>query len=569
MKPAELQHQLDTLIADWEGECVEFKDANDKYPTPDIGKYFSALSNEANLHSRDAGWLVFGVNNKTRKIIGTDYRQDRERLHGLKHQIAQNTDPSVTFREIHELETAQGRVVLFEIPPAPRGIPIAWNGHYYAREGESLGALDLAKLDEIRGQGAAEDWSAVVCPDATIADLAPEAIARAREIFIARHGDRIPAETIRAWDDATFLDQARLTFKGGITRATLLLLGRPQSTPFFSPYVAELSWKLEGPELAYEHFHPPFLLETSRLFQRIRNLRLSFLPPGQLIPVDVSKYDQRIVLEALHNCIAHQDYTRCERVLVIERVGELEFQNAGRFYDGTPEDYILGNRSPSRYRNRFLAEAMAQLRMIDTMGFGIREVMFRGQARRYLPLPDYDLSDPGHVVVRLAGRFIDENYSRALLTHSDFSLGDILALDMVQKGVAPDDATLKTLRKRGLVEGRKPAVHVSASVAEATGNEPDYILTRRQDDAHYRQLILDYLKQFREASREKLRAMLANKWPEVFSEEQKENKLHNLLAAMKREGKIVRIGGRSNARWRLAALIEPKTNRKLSKGITQ
>jgi ATP-dependent DNA helicase RecG len=569
MTPEQLQRQLDALIAGWEGECVEFKDANDNYSTSDIGKYFSALANEANLRARDAGWLVFGVNNKTRKVIGTDYRKDRERLHSLKHQIAQNTDPSVTLREIHELETAWGRVILFEIPPAPRGIPIAWNGHYYAREGESLGALDLAKLDEIRGQGAAEDWSAVVCPGATLDDLDPEALAKAREIFLAKHGDRIPAETIRAWDDATFLDQARLTFKGGITRATLLLLGRPQATPFFSPYVAELTWKLEGPELAYEHFHPPFLLETSRLFQRIRNLRLSFLPPGQLIPVDVPKYDQRIVLEALHNCIAHQDYRQCERVLVIERVGELEFQNAGRFYDGTPEDYILGNRSPSRYRNRFLAEAMAQLRMIDTMGFGIREVMFRGQARRYLPLPDYDLSDPGHVVMRLAGRFIDENYSRALLTHGDFSLGDILALDKVQKGVAPDEATLKTLRKRGLVEGRKPAVHVSASVAKASGREADYILARRQDDAHYRQLILDYLQQFQEANREKLRTMLANKWPAVFTEVQKENKLHNLLAVMKREGIIERIGGRSNARWRMAALIEPAANRKKSKGFIQ
>lgn len=549
MKLAELQHLLDSLIADWEGECVEFKDAGDNYSTSDIGKYFSALSNEANLRSRDAGWLVFGVDNKTRKVIGTEYRKDRERLHGLKHQIAQNTDPSVTFREIHELGTAQGRVILFEIPPAPRGIPIAWNGHYYARESESLGALDLAKQDEIRGQGAADDWSAVVCPDATIDDLDPAAIAKAREIFLAKHGDRIPAETIRTWDDATFLDQARLTFKGGITRATLLLLGRPQSTPFFSPYVAELSWKLEGPELAYEHFHPPFLLETSHLFQRIRNLRLSFLPPGQLIPIDVPKYDQRIVLEALHNCIAHQDYRQCERVLVIERIGELEFQNAGRFYDGTPEDYILGNRSPSRYRNRFLAEAMAQLRMIDTMGFGIREVMFRGQARRYLPLPDYDLSDPNHVVVRLAGRFIDENYSRALLTHGDFSLGDILALDKVQKGIVPDQAALKTLRKRGLVEGRRPAVHVSASVAEATGNKADYILTRRQDDAHYRKLILDYVRQWKVATTQELRDLLFPKLPDNLDLAQKENKVRNLLTALRLDKAIRNQGSRRYPRW--------------------
>jgi ATP-dependent DNA helicase RecG len=540
---------LARLIADWENECVEFKSADDSFSTSDIGKYFSALANEANLRERDAGWLVFGVHNKTRKLIGTDYRKERERLHGLKHQIAQNTDPTVTFRDIHELETEQGRVVLFEIPPAPRGIPIAWNGHYHARNGESLGSLGLAKLDEIRGQEASDDWSAVICADATLDDLDPEAIAKARELFVTKHGGRISGDTIRAWSDAEFLDQAKLTSKGRITRATLLLLGRPQATPYLSPYVAELSWKLEGPELAYEHFHPPFLLETSRLFQRIRNLRLSFLPPGQLIPVDVPKYDQRIVLEALHNCIAHQDYRQCERVLVIERVGELEFHNAGNFFDGTPEDYILGNRTPRRYRNRFLAEAMAQLRMIDTMGFGIREVMFRGQARRYLPLPDYDFSDPGHVIVRLAGRFIDENYSRALLTHGEFSLGDILALDKVQKGVVPDEATLKTLRKRQLVEGRKSALHVSASVAEATGHKADYILTRRQDDAHYRKLILDYIRQWKAATTQELRDLLFPKLSDNLDAPQKENKVRNLLAGLRQDKEIRNQGSRRYPRW--------------------
>jgi ATP-dependent DNA helicase RecG len=431
-------------------------------------------------------------------------------------------------------------------------MPIAWQSHFYARNHESLAGLSLVKQDEIRNQDAGADWSAVVCPQATVQDLDPAALAKARELFASRFGGRIPETTIRTWSDEEFLAQAKLSVNGGITRAALLLLGTWQATHHLSPYVAELSWKLEGPDRVYEHFHPPFLLETSRLFQRIRNYRLSLLPPGQLIPVDVQKYDQAIVLEALHNCIAHQDYRACERVLVIERPGELEFTNAGTFYDGQPTDYVLGNRSPKHYRNRLLAEAMVTLRMMDTMGYGIREVMFKGQARRYLPLPDYDLvSEPGHVILRLPGQFIDENYSRVLLAHPDFELADIFALDRVQKHQPISEEALRTLRRRKLVEGRKPALHVSAQVAAATDSRGAYIRQRSQGDLHYRQLILDYIKRFKTATRDELRDMLLPALPSVLSPEQKEIKLKNLLAALRREGLIVRQGAGPKAFWQI------------------
>lgn len=538
MSQTELQRLLSRLIAGWEHECVEFKEANDNFSTSEIGKYFSALSNEANLRNLPAAWLIFGVNNQTRRVVGTDYRRDAERLLGLKHQIAQGTDPSTSFREIHELNTPSGRVVLFEIPSAPRGIPIAWQTHFYARDGASLTGLSIAKQDEIRAQSLADDWSAVVCRDATVGDLDPEALAKAREIFLGKYRDRIPEATIRGWDDAAFLDHAKLTLRGGITRACLLLLGRAQSTTLINPYVAELSWKLEGAERGYEHFHPPFLLNTSRLFQRIRNLRLSLLPFGQLIPVDIPKYDERIVLEALHNAIAHQDYARYERVLVIERLGELEFQNAGEFFDGIPDDYIRGNRSPRRYRNRFLAEAMVTLRMMDTMGFGIREVMWKGQASRYLPLPDYDLTEAGHVKLRIQGRFIDENYSRALLARADLPWPDVLALDMVQKGAAVDDEAVQRLRQQRLVEGRKPRVHVAANIAAATETEAEYLHHRAFDDTYYCDLIVEYLRKFGSAKRGKFNRLLEGKLSDLLSPSQKRYKINHLLKRLQREGKI-------------------------------
>ena len=323
---------LTSLISGWEGECVEFKEAGEGHSTPDIGKYFPALSNEANLRDRSSAWLVFGVKNSTRKVVGTSYRPDRERL---------------------------------------------------------------------------------------------------------------------------------------------------------------------------------------------------------------------------HNCVAHQDYTKRERILVIERPTELIFQNVGSFFDGTPDDYIRTERTPTHYRNRFLAEAMVHLRMIDTMGFGIREVMWKGQARRYFPLPDFDLTVPGHVILRIQGRFIDENYSRALLVHADMAWPEVLALDTIQKGSLPDDESLLSLRKQGLIEGRKPNLHVTAEIAAATDSEAEYIRHRAFDDRYFCDLILEFLKKFGEGPRSDFERLLEGKFSDLLNDRQKTHKINTLLQRLRKKGVIEPDGRTRGATWRI------------------
>jgi ATP-dependent DNA helicase RecG len=540
---------LHSLIREWENECVEFKEANDNFPTSDIGKYFSALANEANLRNRSSAWLVFGVNNRTRETTGTIYRMDRDRLHSLKKQIADGTGAG-TLREIHEVFDGEKRILLFEIMPAPRGLPVAWNGHCYARSHESLTALSDEKRDEIRSQTPAQDWSAAICEGASISDLDPAAILKAREAFTAKHSGRIEAETIAAWPDSDFLDRAGVTISGRITRTAILLLGKPESAHFISPYAAEMTWKLEGEERAYEHFHPPFILTSSLLYQRIRNIQLTLLRPGDLIAFEVPKYDQRIILEALHNCIAHQDYTRSEHIIVTEKPHELIFQNAGSFIDGTPEDYITTNKTPTRYRNRFLATAMVNLRMIDKMGFGIHDVMFRGQAKRFLPLPEYETSAPAHVILTLPGRFIDENYSKALMAHPDLSFAEIRALDLIQKGHPVTGENLITLlRKKNLIEGRKPNFHLTSSMAHSQEQRADYIKNRAFDDPYYCDLILNYLKEYRHATRNDLDILIREKLSSTLTETQKTHKIGNLIMKLKRQGKLAAEGKSSQAVW--------------------
>ncbi|MFU8790053.1 MAG: RNA-binding domain-containing protein [Methylobacter sp.] len=374
MNQIDLGVLLDQLIAQWENEVVEFKQAGKDYDTDKIGTYFSALANEANLRGQERAWLVFGVHNKNRTVVGSDYRPDSERLQSLKMQIADSTEPSITFRNIFEFPHKDGRVVLFEVPAAPRGLPIAWKGHYYARAGESLTNLGLDKLDEIRQQTIAVDWSAQVVAAAGCEHLDEKAIDKARAAFAQKYANRFASDEIQHWPLATFLDRARLTQSGQITRTTLLLLGKPEAAYLLSPHPAQMTWKLEGPERAYEHFGPPFLLNTSALYQKIRNIQVRLLPSDELFAVEVAKYDQKVVLEALHNCIAHQDYARNGRVVVTEWPDKLTFENEGEFFEGKPEDYIAGNKTPRRYRNPFLTQAMTELNMIDTMGYGIYEM---------------------------------------------------------------------------------------------------------------------------------------------------------------------------------------------------
>lgn len=549
MDQAALSVLLAQLISNWESEVVEFKRGKDGFSSNDLGKYVSALANEANLRGRERAWLVFGVDDKTRAVVGSSYKEDPAHLQSDKMQIINGTG-SFTVRDIYVLNHPDGRVVLFEIPAAPRGMPINWNGHHYGRAGESLVALGQDKLDEIRSQTLATDWTAQVVEEATLNDLDPQALKIARERFVAKHANRFTADEIAGWSDATFLDRAKLTQNGAITRAALLLLGKAESSWRLSPHPVEITWKLEGEERAYEHFGPPFLLTSSQIFARIRNIQLRLLPENELLAHEVAKYDQKVVLEALHNCIAHQDYARNARIIVTERPDRLILVNEGQFFEGEPNDYVLRDRVPRRYRNPFLTQAMTELNMIDHMGYGIQDI-YRRQRQRFFPLPDYDLTEPETVRLTIHGRVVDPAYSQLLMQQTGLPLVDVLALDRVQKHLPITEDAIRHLRQARLIEGRKPNFFISAMVADAASQKAQYIRTRAFDDQHYEEMILELLRKFGKASRKELDGLLRTKLSDALNEKQKSHKIGNLLSALRRKGRIRNFGPRAAPEWRI------------------
>jgi ATP-dependent DNA helicase RecG len=455
----------------------------------------------------------------------------------MKKVIADQTTNRITFEEIYELDCDGKRVVMFQIPAAPRGIPIAYQGHYYGRDNESLGALNIYEIEAIRNQGFEDDWSREIVKDATIDDLDPIAIAKAREKYIEKHPDM--AGAVVTWDDLTFLDKAKLTINGQITRTALLLLGKEEAAHHLD-HISQIVWKLQtDEETAADIYTIPYLLSTNKLLQRIRNYRIKIYPQNSLVPAEVWKYDTESILEALHNCIAHQDYIRKGRVVVTEHKDELVFSNQGNFYEGSYEEYVEGVKTPEKYRNPFLVQAMVNLKMIDTQGYGIHKI-FLSQRNRYLPMPWYDKSELDKVVLHVPGTVIDADYSLLLYENTDITLTEAYLLDRVQRKEVISDEALALLRKKKLVEGRKNSLFISNKVAKITKQKAIYSRNKGLDDDYYKNLILQAIRDNGSMSRRDITDLLWDKLPEILEDAQKSSKIANLLTALRKAEKIMK-----------------------------
>ncbi len=487
-----------------------------------------------------------GVDDKSKEIVGTSFKDNATKLQRLKQDLAQHTTDGMTFREIHELKVNGKRVLLFEIPAAPRGIPVSWQGHFYARNGESLVALSMEKYEEIRRQAAHHDWSGDIVPSATIDDLSPEAIAKAREEYKERNPQK--SSEVDSWDDIKFLNKAMVTKRGRITNAALLLLGRPESEYLLSPAVAKIRWNLrtvDNQDKDFEIFSIPFILSVSGVFKRIRNLTYRYImPDAGIFPDERKRYEPFNIRELLNNAIAHQDYSKGARINVVEYEDDhLIFTNYGQFIPMSVESVVMSDAPEELYRNPFLVEAMRNLNLIDTQGGGIRKI-FNFQRERLFPMPDYDLTG-GKVKATLTGRVLNEDYARILGSYPQLSMWDIIILDRVQKHLPVSAEDCKRLKGLGLIEGRRPNIYLSYKAAEASGNEKQktqYIKNKSFDDAHFRELILSYLQTYRVASKSAITELLKDKMSDTLNEEQKIKKISNLLQSLRRSGKIVSAG---------------------------
>jgi len=541
------------LWKDGENEVVEFKKAETNFDIDELGKYFSALSNEANLREREFGWIVFGVWDKKHEIVGTSFKNGEVALNKLKQDMSQHTTDGLIFREIIPLEVEGKRVLLFKVPATPRNIVMKWKGIAYGRDGESLKPLNQAKQDEIRRQPPILDWTAQLVPNATIDDLDELAIATARIMYKKVHKSSIPAEEIDSWTVEEFLANSRVMRDGQLTRAAILLLGKPLSLQKIHPAVAQITWTWEDKDetvIDYEHFTIPFILTVDKVLAKIRNKTMRELPGGTLFPDTMKQYDDYTVREALHNCIAHQDYTLQQRISFVEGNDKLYYGNGGSFIPGTIEN-ALEHKGPQRhYRNECLCTGMVNFNMIDTVGRGIKKI-FDEQRNRFFPMPDYEIDNNQRSVgVTIYGKMLDEKYSSLLKENKGLTLKECVWLDAIQKHRPVTKDAVKHLKEKGLIEGRSPNYIISLTVAKLTHQIGHYIKEKGLEEKLLEQTILQLA---RAAGNDEFKLAdvydaLRKNLPDSMNATSKRRYLSRLLSKMKESGLLL-VEGRT---WRIA-----------------
>ena len=536
-------------------EWKEFKNLKNSFcgnEKDDVISYVSAIAN------MDGGHLVIGVKDKTLEIVGTDISRltfngqpanTQSATFKLTEQCTYLSSEGLSIEEFVTDDT-QKRVWIIHIPKHLPRRPVLAHKKAWQRIEDSLVEMTGERLAAILEEPIynAKDWSAEIVHDATIDDLDEVSIAKARQMFKKVHS-RIPAAEVNDWSVQTFLSKCGLSRNGGITRATIILLGKYESAFKLRPAVAQVTWTRRDANqdvVDYEHFTVPFILTVDEILSKIENLTLREMPGDTLFPDTMKQYDDYTIREALHNCIAHQDYELQQRINFVENPGYLYYSNAGSFIPGTLENALRNEEPQTYFRNECLCRAMVDFNMIDTVSRGIKK-MFSEQWRRHFPMPDYEIDAvKKKVVVRIYGNEINKRYTDLLKTNDTLTLWDCISLDAVQKGRAIHKDVAKDLLNRGLIEGEAPNYSISLGVAKDTRQLPSYTKTKGLDKGKLRQMILQYLENAGDegAKRDSIYEYIKDVLPSNKTEEQRLRSLGDLLKTMKTES-LIKTDGRN------------------------
>ncbi len=532
------------ILVAQENEQIEFKEAKNGYDLDEAADYCIALANEG------GGRLILGVTDSVpRRVVGS-------RAFRNAQKIQKRLLDSIHLRvDVDEVMHPHGRVVVLQVPRRPVGMPLARNGRFLMRSGESLVGMTSDQIRRIHEEGQ-PDFSATICARARARDLSREAIERLRVAWRRKSGN----SRIDELTDEQMLGDLGLVRPDGVTYAALILLGT----------AAALSQHLACAEIIFEYrsddssiryqerkeFRAGFMLSNDEIWEAVNRRNDTEHYQDGLWLLDIQVFNEGVIREAILNAVTHRDYRLQGAIFIRQFPRMLEVVSAGGLPEGVTISNILDARVP---RNRLLASVLQKAGLIEESGQGV-DLMFRDCLREAKAAPDYSRTDKYQVYLKLSGDIQDPSFVRFLETVDrersiKFAVGDLIILDLLKREKRVPDRLLDRLPRlldAGIIERRGKTKHIlSQQYYSFAGRRGTYTRVAGLNRERCKLLLLQHIEENTEEG-SRMRDLM-DVVPHLTRPQVK-----TLLDELRKSGRILCIGVTRGARWHLSqALPEP------------
>lgn len=462
MTQIELDNLMLRLIAlPKENEYVEFKENN--YKLEEIGKRISALSNSAALVGQKYGYLVFGIEDATHKVVGSKYKPTHDKIGNeeIELWLSRMLNPRIDFR-IYEFQYQGKDIALFQIPAA-NNLPVLFQHISYIRIGSLTKQLkDFPEKErKLWHRNSSEFELEIAMRNVSESDII--ALLDTQMIFDRLLQVRYPSH--RDGVIEKLLEEKMITRDNGHFNITNLgaLLFAKDLTAFGMERKAPRVIKYKGKGKFQTEKDQTGQLGYAVAFERLLLYISGLLPSNELIETatrrEVQMYPPLSVRELIANSIIHQDFRETGTFLTIEIYDDrIEISNPGIPVVDTKRFIDSYNT-----RNSLLANAMRRMGFCEEKGSGIDKVIYECEFFQ-LPAPDFRVRQ-NQTIVTLFAHQAFKNMDKADRIRAAYQHCCLMY-------VTNQKMTNQTLRERFKIEGKNAAT-VSRIIKETI--EEDFI----------------------------------------------------------------------------------------------
>lgn len=392
----------DLLSENNEHTYVEYKHNNDSKEM--IGKLISALSNAARIEQQDFGYVLWGIEDETKNVVGTSFNPETKTVGNQVFimWLTQMLQPRLAFK-FRKVNHPYGNLVLLEIPAAI-STPVEFDKTAYVRIGSATPRLSEypEHFQKLITNLRPYNWEKAVAKAFVTADDVLKLLDYTS--YIKLTGQNLPDNKVGIIErlEADCLINKDVGRHWNITNLGAILFAENLDDFDFSlarKGIRFVSYGGDNKASTIKH-----RIDDKRGYARSFEGVVSYI--NNLLPVNehigstqrksVLLYPEIAIRETIVNALIHQDFTISGAGPLVELFNNrLEITNPGKSLVQADRMIDL----PPRSRNEALASLMRRMKFCEEQGTGLDKVIISVELHQ-LPPPNFEeLKDSMRVVL--------------------------------------------------------------------------------------------------------------------------------------------------------------------------